>query len=181
MLYFTSDLHFYHDNIIQLTSRPYQDVNEMNERLIANWNKKIRPKDEVYILGDVTMKSYVYAQEALKQLHGRKYLIRGNHDRFVQQKEFDQSLFSWVKEYAELKYEGYQFILFHYPIAEWNGFYHGAIHLRGHQHNPAQVNVHNRDNGFRRYDVGVDANHQMPVSIVDIINFLEAEPKIMHK
>ena len=36
MLYFTSDLHFYHDNIIQLTSRPYQDVNEMNERLIAN-------------------------------------------------------------------------------------------------------------------------------------------------
>ena len=72
MLYFTSDLHFYHDNIIQLTSRPYQDVNEMNDRLIANWNKKIRPKDEVYILGDVTMKSYVYAQEALQQLHGRK-------------------------------------------------------------------------------------------------------------
>ena len=57
MLYFTSDLHFYHDNIIQLTSRPYQDVNEMNDRLIANWNKKIRPKDEVYILGDATMKS----------------------------------------------------------------------------------------------------------------------------
>ena len=55
MLYFTSDLHFYHDNIIQLTSRPYQDVNEMNERLIANWNKKIRPKDEVYILGDVKL------------------------------------------------------------------------------------------------------------------------------
>ena len=181
MLYFTSDLHFYHDNIIQLTSRPYQDVNEMNDRLIANWNKKIRPKDEVYILGDVTMKSYVYAQEALQQLQGRKYLIRGNHDRFVQQKEFDQSLFSWVKEYAELKYEGYRFILFHYPIAEWNGFYHGAIHLHGHQHNPAQVNDHNRDNGFRRYDVGVDANQQMPVSIVDIINFFEAEPKIMHK
>lgn len=43
------------------------------------------------------------------------------------------------------------------------------------------MNDHNRDNGFRRYDVGVDANQQMPVSIVDIINFFEAEPKIMHK
>lgn len=49
--------------------------------------------DEVYILGDVTMKNHTYAQEMLMKLKGRKYLIEGNHDRFVHQKEFDQTLF----------------------------------------------------------------------------------------
>lgn len=72
----------------------------------------------------------------------------------------------------ELKYEGHTFVLFHYPIAEWNGFYHGAIHLHGHQHNHAVVNYRNRDNGLLRYDVGVDANAMAPVSIQEIIAFL---------
>ena len=53
----------------------------------------------------------------------------------------------------ELKYAGHTFVLFHYPIAQWNGFYHGAIHLHGHQHNHADVNYRNRDNGLLRYDV----------------------------
>ena len=78
-----------------------------------------------------------------------------------------------VKQMHELKYVGHTFVLFHYPIAEWNGFYHGAIHLHGHQHNHAVVNYRNRDNGLLRYDVGVDANAMAPVSIQEIIAFFE--------
>lgn len=68
MIYFTSDLHFYHDNIIKHTNRPYRGFEEMNKALVHNWNQRVGPQDEVYILGDVTMKGPVYAAEMLGQL-----------------------------------------------------------------------------------------------------------------
>lgn len=57
------------------------------------------------------------------KLKGRKYLIEKNHDRFVHQKEFEQTLFMWTKQLHELKYEGHTFVLCHYPMAKWNGFF----------------------------------------------------------
>ena len=54
MIYFTSDLHFYHDNIIKHTNRPYRGFEEMNKEQAHNWNQRVGPQDEVYILGDVT-------------------------------------------------------------------------------------------------------------------------------
>ena len=105
-IYFMADLHFYHDHIIRLANRPYQNAVKMNQALVENWNRRICGDDEVYILGDVTMKNHVYAREMLKKRKGRKYLIEGNHDRFVHQKEFDQSIFTWVKQMHELKYAG---------------------------------------------------------------------------
>jgi len=67
-------------------------------------------------------------------------------------------------------------MLFHYPIQEWNGFYRGAFHLHGHQHNHADENVRNRTNGLRRYDVGVDANAMSPVSLKQIVSFFNNAP-----
>lgn len=58
MIYFTADVHFYHDNIIHLANRPYRNCKEMNEALVENWNRRICVNDEVYILGDVTMKNH---------------------------------------------------------------------------------------------------------------------------
>ena len=56
MLYFTSDLHFYHENIIKHTNRHYANAEKMNNDLIKKWNEKVNAYDEVYILGDFTMK-----------------------------------------------------------------------------------------------------------------------------
>lgn len=171
MIYFTADLHFYHDNIIKHTNRPFRDCTEMNEALVKNWNRLVKPQDEIYILGDVTMKGPVFATEMLSRLTGKKYLIRGNHDAFVDNKEFDSSVFEWVKDYHELTYQNQKFILFHYPIAEWNGYFRDTIQLHGHQHNHADYNYNNLEKGIRRFDVGVDANYMKPVSIEDIIAF----------
>ena len=55
MIYFTSDLHFWHKNAIIYTNRPFETVEEMNEKLKEYWNKTVHANDEVYILGDVTM------------------------------------------------------------------------------------------------------------------------------
>ena len=109
--------------------------------------------------------------EILQQLNGRKYLVRGNHDQFVDKTSFDRSWFEWVKDYHGLSYQKQQFILFHYPLAEWNRAHHGSIHLHGHQHNKPEYNITNAELGFLRYDVGVDANDMTPVSIEEILQF----------
>ena len=173
MVYFTADIHFYHENIINHAKRPFKNADEMNRKIIDNWNNIVKANDEVYILGDVTMKGASNANTVLSQLKGKKYLIKGNHDNFVEEKNFHSYIFEWVKDYYELEYEGNFFVLFHYPLDEWNKFYRGAFHLHGHQHNNSLYNFENLKKGLRRYDVGVDANYFKPVSIDEIIKFFE--------
>lgn len=171
MIYFTSDQHFFHDKIIKFANRPFYDADEMNKKLIQNWNNTVTHDDSVYILGDVTMKGPEYAMSVLKQLKGKKYLIKGNHDHFVNKEGFDPSVFEWIKEYYELTYQNQLFVLFHYPIEEWSEFFRGSIQLHGHQHNHEDHNFKNLELKIRRFDVGVDANQMKPVSIEDIIAF----------
>ena len=114
MIYFTADIHFYHENIINHTKRPFKNADEMNRKIIDNWNNIVKANDEVYILGDVTMKGASNANTVLSQLKGKKYLIKGNHDHFVEEKNFCSYIFEWVKDYYELEYEGNFFVLFHY-------------------------------------------------------------------
>ena len=171
MIYFTADLHFYHDKIIRHTQRPFRNVEEMNTALIKKWNDKVSYDDEVYILGDFTMKGAEIASSCLYSLCGKKHLIRGNHDRFADSAAFEPSLFVSIRDYMEITYLNTRFILFHYPIVEWNGYWKGAIALHGHQHNHKNYNLENRKKGIRRYDVGVDANDMEPVSAEEIIRF----------
>lgn len=171
MIYFTSDQHFHHGNAIKFTNRPFRDAVEMNLGLIENWNRRVGPQDEVYFLGDVTPKGPGPAMEVLRQLNGRKYLLRGNHDLFVDKASFDRSIFEWIKDYHRLVYQGCRFILFHYPIESWDQRIRGAIHLHGHEHNGPDYNRDNAEKKIFRYDVGVDANNMAPVSIDEILLF----------
>lgn len=91
MIYFTSDLHLGHKNIIKLIDRPFANVEEMNEVFIHHWNQKIQNNDTVYILGDFTFKmSVLEAHNIIKQLHGHKILIKGNHDKNIDVSLFDE-------------------------------------------------------------------------------------------
>ena len=175
MLYFTSDLHFCHENIIRHTNRSFRNAEEMNQTLIKNWNQIVSAGDEIYILGDFTMKGPEIAMELLSQLKGKKHLILGNHDRFAKNSGFEQTLFASIREYAEVTYQNTRFILFHYPILEWNAFFRGSVHLHGHQHNHEDYNLRNRQEGVLRYDVGVDANQMAPISAEKIIEFFALE------
>lgn len=169
MIYFTSDLHLGHENIIKMANRPFANVEEMNKTLIKNWNNTIKPTDTVYILGDLTMKMRVDdANKIISKLNGKKILIRGNHD-----KQYDEGVFQEVCDYKELKCNKQIFILSHYPFEEWNHYFRGAIHLHGHQHNHSDYNCKMKLKGLKRYDVGVDANMYRPVSIEEIMRFFE--------
>lgn len=171
MIYFTADPHIFHHNIIRMENRPFHSVEEMNETLIQNWNARVSPSDEIYVLGDLTLKGPSLANELLEQLRGRKYLIRGNHDGYVDRKSFKHDLFCWVRDYYELLWQKQYFILSHYPLLSWNGMHRGSFHLHGHQHNPPEYNLANRAAGVRRLDVGVDAFGMAPVSIEEILAF----------
>ncbi len=171
MIYFTSDLHFGHKNIMRYAERPFETTEEMDQALIDNWNTRVNANDEVYILGDVTMRGGEFANEKLSQLKGRIYLIKGNHDYYADRKNYDPWRLEWIKDYHVVHYQNEQFVLFHFPILEWDRKFHGAYQLHGHQHNHADYNIKNRADGIRRYDVGVDANNYAPVSIEEIMRF----------
>lgn len=76
-----SDLHFGHANVIKSCNRPFENLQEMHEVLIRNWNKYIKAQHPVFIHGDFGMK--LKAEEYKKivsRLNGQKFFIKGNHD-----------------------------------------------------------------------------------------------------
>lgn len=79
-IWFTSDNHFFHKNIIKYENRPFSTVHEMNQTMIDNWNKVVKPGDIVYHLGDFAMCSKNWQRRLFEQLNGEKFLIKGNHD-----------------------------------------------------------------------------------------------------
>lgn len=169
MIYFTSDLHLGHQNVIRLCQRPFRDVEQMNATLLQRWNEVIKSHDTIYILGDLTMKlSLDEANHMISQLKGKKILVRGNHD-----KKYDEKLFEEICDYKELKYQKHFFVLSHYPFLEWNHSFRGAIHLHGHQHHDATYNQSMKKQGIYRYDVGVDAHDYRPISIDEILKFFD--------
>lgn len=174
MIYFTSDLHFHHKKVITYSNRPFRDVEQMNRTLIQNWNDRVAPDDDIYILGDVSLKGCSEVVPVLEQLQGKKYLIKGNHDNFADQSTLPPYLFQGIYPYFELKTENQLYVLFHYPITEWNGFFRGAIHLHGHIHSKRAYNLENRANGLGKFDVGVDANQMAPVSREEIDLFFSS-------
>ena len=79
-LFFTSDLHFCHENIIKFCNRPFEDVKEMNKTLISNFNEVVPENGITFILGDFGMVSSVEKiQTILSKMNGKKHLILGNH------------------------------------------------------------------------------------------------------
>lgn len=80
-----------------------------------------KKNDEVVILGDFSLDKGEQTNEILRKLNGKKFLVNGGHDKFLQDRKFDQSLFQWIKPYAEMHDDGRKVVLCHYPIFCYNG------------------------------------------------------------
>ncbi|KAF1298453.1 hydrolase [Enterococcus sp. JM4C] len=174
MKYFIADTHFYHEAVIEFSNRPFENVEEMNRALINNWNSVVKsPKDEVYILGDFVYKGTgAQANQILKKLRGKKYLVKGNHEKYLNDPDFDLSLFEWVKDYYSFKENKVRFVLFHYPILEWDGYYKQSIHLYGHVHN-SKPDYFAQYLGANAVNVGVDMIHFAPISMVEVLALVD--------
>lgn len=143
MRYYISDLHFFHPEMNErMDCRGFADQESMHAYMIRRWNEKVRPVDEVIVLGDFSMGKGKETNELLEQLNGKVYLIRGNHDRFLNDRKFNNNLLGWVKDYEELKDNKRKVILSHYPVFCYNGQYRldgegnpRSYMLYGHVHN----------------------------------------------
>lgn len=78
--WFTSDLHLGHANIIGYCDRPFKNVNDMDKKLIANWNARVKPEDTIFHLGDFCYRDSTKFSEYYNALNGNKIFIKGNHD-----------------------------------------------------------------------------------------------------
>jgi calcineurin-like phosphoesterase family protein len=158
--FLVSDTHFGHENILKFVStngervRPeWDDVNEMNEAMIARWNERVRVDDVVYHLGDFSMNArYLHLAGRLK---GRKHLILGNHDHspISEYLRFFDSVQS-CKRLGNL-------LLTHYPVHPSSIGFGIKGNAHGHTHeksvdDPRYVNVSVEVIGYR------------PISIEDV-------------
>ncbi len=152
MRYFISDLHFFHESLLtKMDKRGFATCDEMHEYMLRRWNEKVRPADEVVILGDVSMARGGPTSEILRHLNGRLYLIVGNHDTYLRDRRFDASRFEWIKPYEELHDNKRKIILSHYPVFCYNGQYRRdkegnprTYMLYGHVHNTQDEILVNR-------------------------------------
>ncbi|MNF89970.1 Calcineurin-like phosphoesterase superfamily domain protein [compost metagenome] len=154
--WFTSDLHFFHKNIIKYCDRPWS-FEDQTEELIARWNSRVGVMDDVYHLGDFAFAGFKKLNavvDIINRLNGNIHFIRGNHceDR-LWQAIADRNIahVEWIKDFAEIRVEGQKLILCHYPLEVWNGSHHGSWHLHGHCHGSLP-------SVGKRLDVGLD-NH----------------------
>lgn len=104
--------------------RGFANAEEMNQYMINQWNKKVKGNDEVYILGDLSWGNVDQTNDLLEQLHGRLYMIRGNHDYYLSKARCRLDRFEWVRHYEEIHDHKRKVILCHYPIMCYNGQYH---------------------------------------------------------
>ena len=173
-IWFTSDTHYGHKNIIKFSNRPFNDVDHMNEELIKAWNRVVGDDDDVYHIGDVSLTNADKTHEILKRLNGNIYLITGNHEKSVLSKLYNRDRFVWIKDYYELKIDNQLIVMCHYAFRVWNKSHHGAIHLYGHSHD--SMEGHGKEWG-RSMDVGVDSAGRIlgeyrPFSYQEIANIM---------
>lgn len=142
---------------------------EMDEKLISNWNSVVGEDDLVYHLGDFAFASHKRIRDIVGRLNGRIHLIEGNHEKKKVLKKVSD-LFVDIDKYLEIKYnykkETYFICMFHYPISSWNKKMYNSIHLFGHCHGKYTQ-------PGKCLDVGVDSDFAnfYPLSIEDVIDY----------
>ncbi len=170
--FFVSDTHFGHANIIKYCQRPYATVQEMNDSLIENWNRIVKPNDVVWHLGDFAFMQINPFTDVLKRLNGQINVVLGNHDHVIirnRKSLLENNLLSSVRDYAEVYAGKKMLVLFHYGQRVWNKSHHGSIHLYGHSHGTLPP-------FGRSVDVGIDCKEiteeYRPVALDEVIEYM---------
>ncbi len=163
MIYVMADSHFGHKKIIEYTNRPFSSVEDMDNTILENINKKVGPKDVLWHLGDFSFGKQEYYRSKIqcKTIN----LIKGNHDYSCSERVLNKC-FDKVLDLYVLRYNRRIFVFSHYAFLTWPHKSHDSIHCHGHSHgklnHPEKLVI----------DVGVDSLQYSPISLDDIINSL---------
>lgn len=180
-VFFTSDTHFGHTNIIRFCNRPFASVQEMDEALIERWNARVGDADVVYHLGDFTLSNRETARRVLARLRGHIKVLGypWHHDRGWVPTTLGPSPYLSASGHpveilpplltTSLPHDGRRqpIALCHFPLAQWDRRHHGAWHLHGHSHG-----TFTGDGAV--LDVGVDCHGYAPVAFAELPALVEA-------
>lgn len=167
-IFISSDIHFHHRNILKhcperqaiCGAKDENDVETWDKWMVEKWNTIIGKKDIVYILGDFIFGSQESAKKVLDKLHGKKFLILGNHDKGVDKLEnyfeqiTQQKLVTFKKSNFDFLDEDFQIFMCHYPMVTWASKHYGVINAHGHCH--GRLDDYNEASTDLRVDVGID-------------------------
>ena len=188
-IWFTSDTHFHHKNIVRGTTewtnldpntshqslRDFNNLEEHDESLITSINSVVKCNDILWHLGDWSFGGHEQIKLFRQRLNCKRInLIFGNHDQHIEKNGSPyKNLFDSVQYYKELsfkidcqisgQYGKTKLILSHYAHRVWNQSHHGTIHLYGHSHGTLP-------GVGKSMDVGVDTNNLYPYHLDEIVD-----------
>lgn len=177
-----ADTHFGHANILKYEGRPWDDIRDHDEGLIARWNEIVCPTDTVWHLGDVAVvtmsaeirASGISANEAqskhirsiLPRLNGTKYLVGGNHDKGRSNGWWRSAGFVEVWKYHK-NFEGVEIngvLLSHKPLIDAR-----KQNIHGHLHSGASDHRGPLLNPYSHQCVSVEQIDFRPILWQDVI------------
>lgn len=173
-IFWTSDLHLGHKNILKYNRHEFESTDEMHEHLISEWNSIVGDRDLVFNLGDVCLGNLEVAADVLGRLNGFIYTIDANHDS---DKSFD--LFNTISDkqiyskeaLKEVSVDKKLIAMCHFPLVCWNKSEHGSLHVFGHAHGSIE--------GIgKSVDVGIDSASKIlgayrPFTHKEVVDHLE--------
>ena len=173
-IFVTSDLHFNHDREFIFKPRGFENVCNMNETIISNWNNLVCMDDDVYVLGDIMLGNNDLGIKMLKQLKGKIHIICGNHDTDTR-RELYKECYNVVEvlDATMIHYKGYHFFLSHYPCftasLEKDNLKSCTCNLFGHTHQTTKFfEVDGKEHPYM-YCCCLDAHNLTPVALDDVI------------
>ncbi len=185
-IWFSSDHHFGHANIIKYCNRPFENTHEMNVAMEAAWNRVVQPEDIVYYIGDFAMNMH-FVPSWSNKLHGRKILIAGNHDKCWKKlvgtrwhTHYLDAGFEDIATEMHLEIAGETVLLNHFPYRNQSDpeqkyfadrpVDNGGWLIHGHIHQHWKVNR-------KQINVSVDVWNFEPVSLESIVAIIKEGPK----
>jgi calcineurin-like phosphoesterase family protein len=180
-VFFISDFHMGHDNVIKFDKRPFKDVNEMHQTIIDNWNSVVDDDSIVYYLGDLFYKVKAnHIAHMMHKLKGEIRVILGNHDRLSQLLKMNR--FSDIQTYQRIsiidestKHGKTEIIASHYPHLIWDKHHHGSWHIHGHSHQNLTKSLYGKEVYYKRkvIDVGCNGWNYTPLSYSEIRDIMD--------
>ena len=192
-IFFSSDQHFGHRNVVKFCNRPYADEKEMGKALIENWNNVVGPDDIIVTMGDFFwFNDSQSIKRVVNQLNGTIYMVLGNHDKKESFRRCDPEkliildgishIFLRCEDDNRWYEKTFEIVCCHYPLMTWSHRDRGAINLFGHIHSGWMRSCDDYDQMLplwrgQQLDVGVDNQNFTPVVFEDVLAQLADEKR----
>lgn len=167
-IFFTGDFHLGHSKILGYCDRPFQNVEEMDETIMENFDNLVGKNDLVFFLGDIA-----FGEDLTRRILGlmlqkaEVHFIIGNHDR--KYLKTINSLASSVNDLLDIEIDGQPITLCHYAMRVWHKSHFDSWMLYGHSHGSLPPIG-------KQWDIGIDNNKYLPVSYESLKRIMKSRP-----